>query len=67
MKSMWDKVRTEPTGDYTLFYGNGNENNELGKRIIFLDTMICNTLNSVRCEASCHFRNKRREYLKKLN
>jgi hypothetical protein len=29
----WDKVGTEPTGDYTLFYGNGNDNTELGNRI----------------------------------
>jgi hypothetical protein len=26
----WDGGGTEPTGEYTFFYGNGNENYELG-------------------------------------
>jgi hypothetical protein len=36
----WGKSGTEPAGDYTFFYGKGNDNNELGtgvfvhKRII---------------------------------
>jgi hypothetical protein len=39
----WDRGGTEPAGDYTLFYGNGNENRELvtgvflHKRIISSD------------------------------
>jgi hypothetical protein len=32
----WDKVGTETTGDYTLFYGNGNDNKELGNRIFYI-------------------------------
>jgi hypothetical protein len=26
----WDEGGTEPAGDYVFFYGNGNENHELG-------------------------------------
>jgi hypothetical protein len=26
----WESSSIEPAGDYTLFYGNGNENHELG-------------------------------------
>jgi hypothetical protein len=26
----WDGVGTEPAGEYTFFYGQGNENHELG-------------------------------------
>jgi hypothetical protein len=26
----WDESGTEPTGEYTFFYGKGNENHELG-------------------------------------
>jgi hypothetical protein len=37
----WDRDGTEPTGEYTCFYGKGNENHEVGaglfvhKRIIY--------------------------------
>jgi hypothetical protein len=26
----WDRGGTEPAGEYTFFYGRGNENHELG-------------------------------------
>jgi hypothetical protein len=32
----WDGVGTEPAGDYTVFYGQGNENHELGTGFFFL-------------------------------
>jgi hypothetical protein len=28
-KVRWDRGRTEPAGDYTFFYGKGNQNHEL--------------------------------------
>jgi hypothetical protein len=27
----WDKGSTKPAGEYTFFYGKGNENYELGR------------------------------------
>jgi hypothetical protein len=30
MQIRWEDSGTEPTGEYGLFYGNGNENHELG-------------------------------------
>jgi hypothetical protein len=42
----WDKVGTEPAGDYTFFYGNGNVDHHLGtgffvhKRIISAFTRV---------------------------
>jgi exonuclease III len=35
----WDRVDTEPAGDYTFFYGKGNEKHELGTGI-FVDKRI---------------------------
>jgi hypothetical protein len=31
----WDRGGTEPAGEYTFFYGKGNENNELGTAVFF--------------------------------
>jgi hypothetical protein len=30
----WEGGGTEPAGEYTLFYGKGNENHELGKSFL---------------------------------
>jgi hypothetical protein len=34
-KVRWDRAGTEPAGEYTFFYGKGNENNELGTVFFF--------------------------------
>lgn len=35
-KVQWDMGGTEPSGNSTLFYGNGNENHHLGAGFLFL-------------------------------
>ena len=38
----WDKVGTVRAGDYNFFYGKGNEINQVGKGLIYVDDV--NTL-----------------------
>jgi hypothetical protein len=42
----WDGGGTEPAGDYTLFYGKGNENHELGTGF-FVHKRIISAVNRV--------------------
>jgi hypothetical protein len=42
----WDGGGTEPAGEYTLFYGNGNENRELGTDF-FVHKRIVSAVNRV--------------------
>jgi hypothetical protein len=32
----WDRGGTEPAGEYTFFYGKGNENHELGTVFLYI-------------------------------
>jgi hypothetical protein len=32
----WDRGGTEPTGEYTFFYGKSNVNHELGKVFLYI-------------------------------
>jgi hypothetical protein len=43
----WDRGGTEPAGDYTFFYGKGNQNHELGKVFFFFHTIIILAVKSV--------------------
>jgi hypothetical protein len=36
----WDRGGTEPAGEYTFFYGNGNDNHELGTGFYFVHRII---------------------------
>jgi hypothetical protein len=36
----WDRGGTEPAGEYTLFYGKGNENHKFGTGFFVLKTII---------------------------
>ena len=56
----WDKGGTVRAGDYNFFYGKGNENHQLGTP----SRSNVDNLNNVRRDASRHFRNKKKAYLK---
>jgi hypothetical protein len=45
-KVRWEKGGTEPVGEYTFFYGKGNENHELGT-VFFMHKRIISEVNSV--------------------
>jgi hypothetical protein len=44
----WDRVDTESPGNYTFYYDNGNENNELGTGFL-LHIGIMSTVKRVQC------------------
>jgi hypothetical protein len=42
----WDKGGTEPAGDYTFFYGNGNDDHHLGTGV-FVHKRIISAVRSI--------------------
>jgi hypothetical protein len=46
-KVRWKGVGTEPAGEYTFFYGKGNENHELGKGFL-VHKRIISTVKTVK-------------------
>jgi hypothetical protein len=45
----WEGYGFEPAGEYTFFYGKGNENHELGMRFFFVHKRIISAVKRVEC------------------
>jgi hypothetical protein len=46
-EARWEGGGTEPVGEYTFFYGKGNENHELGKDFFFVHKRIVSAVKRV--------------------
>jgi hypothetical protein len=49
----WDRGGTEPAGEYTFFYGQGNENHELGTGL-FVHKRNIAAVKRVEFVTGCH-------------
>jgi hypothetical protein len=43
----WEGGGTRPAGEYTFFYGKGNENHELGRGFFFVRRRIISAVKSI--------------------